>query len=193
LSYTFIFRKQFYFVISGLKIIGHGNPDNNLESPCILEEAMVSTWQWQSNPNTQRFLGIISYIRKVMWNHNTCRRETRSIFDGKGMHEETWGYETGQSRSHPRWATNLLLTLGSRSIHKATCFWRYAVDLEVLIQEMCVSFNAKITPPQAINFLFSHLVLISGVGCWAVLQWLSSKYPRSSSASCGFLPWSCLV
>jgi len=28
-------RKQFYFVISDLKIIGHGNPDNNLESPCI--------------------------------------------------------------------------------------------------------------------------------------------------------------
>jgi hypothetical protein len=27
-----IFRKQFYFVISGLKIIGHGNPDNKLES-----------------------------------------------------------------------------------------------------------------------------------------------------------------
>jgi hypothetical protein len=26
---------QFYFVISGLKIIGHGNPDNNLESHCI--------------------------------------------------------------------------------------------------------------------------------------------------------------
>jgi hypothetical protein len=34
LSYTFIFHKQFYFVVSGLKIIGHGNPDNNLESPC---------------------------------------------------------------------------------------------------------------------------------------------------------------
>jgi hypothetical protein len=27
---------QFYFVVSGLKIIGHGNPDNNLESPCML-------------------------------------------------------------------------------------------------------------------------------------------------------------
>jgi hypothetical protein len=31
---TFIFLKHFYFVISGLKIIGHGNPDNNLESLC---------------------------------------------------------------------------------------------------------------------------------------------------------------
>jgi hypothetical protein len=30
---NFIFRKQFYFIISNLKIIGHVNPDNNLESP----------------------------------------------------------------------------------------------------------------------------------------------------------------
>jgi hypothetical protein len=34
--YTLIFRKQFYCIFSGLNIIGHGNPDNNLESPCIL-------------------------------------------------------------------------------------------------------------------------------------------------------------
>jgi hypothetical protein len=27
--------KMFYFVVSGLKIIGHGNPTNNLESYCI--------------------------------------------------------------------------------------------------------------------------------------------------------------
>jgi hypothetical protein len=26
---------QFYFVVSGLKIIGHGNPHNNLESLCF--------------------------------------------------------------------------------------------------------------------------------------------------------------
>jgi hypothetical protein len=32
LTYIFLFRKQFYFVISGLKIIGHGNSDNNLAS-----------------------------------------------------------------------------------------------------------------------------------------------------------------
>jgi hypothetical protein len=37
LGYTFIFRKQFYFVVSGLEIIGHGNTDSNLESPCILK------------------------------------------------------------------------------------------------------------------------------------------------------------
>jgi hypothetical protein len=28
-------RKQFYFPVSSFKITGHGNPDNNLESPCI--------------------------------------------------------------------------------------------------------------------------------------------------------------
>jgi hypothetical protein len=28
-------RAQFYFVVSGLKIIGHRNPDNNLESHSI--------------------------------------------------------------------------------------------------------------------------------------------------------------
>jgi hypothetical protein len=30
-----MFLKQFYFFMPGLKIISHGNPDNNLESPCI--------------------------------------------------------------------------------------------------------------------------------------------------------------
>jgi hypothetical protein len=33
LSYALIFRNQFYFLIYGLKITGHGNTDNNLESP----------------------------------------------------------------------------------------------------------------------------------------------------------------
>jgi hypothetical protein len=30
----FLFRKQFVSIATGLKIIGHRNPDNNLESPC---------------------------------------------------------------------------------------------------------------------------------------------------------------
>jgi hypothetical protein len=34
-NHTFIFRKQFYFIFSILKIIGHGNPDSNLESLCV--------------------------------------------------------------------------------------------------------------------------------------------------------------
>jgi hypothetical protein len=29
---AFLFPKQVYFVSSGLKIIGHGNPDNNIET-----------------------------------------------------------------------------------------------------------------------------------------------------------------
>jgi hypothetical protein len=37
LSYTFIFPKQLYFIFSGLKIVGHGNPDNNFESSCTLK------------------------------------------------------------------------------------------------------------------------------------------------------------
>jgi hypothetical protein len=35
LSKTFIFCKQCSFFFSVLKIIGHANPDNNLESQCI--------------------------------------------------------------------------------------------------------------------------------------------------------------
>jgi hypothetical protein len=38
-----IFRKQFHFVVSGLKIIGQGNPDNNLESHCTMSAS--ATWQ----------------------------------------------------------------------------------------------------------------------------------------------------
>jgi hypothetical protein len=34
-SYTFIFHNQFCYALSGLKIIFHGNTDNNLESSCI--------------------------------------------------------------------------------------------------------------------------------------------------------------
>jgi hypothetical protein len=36
LSCTFIFRKQFCFILSRLKIIRNGNHDNNLESHCIV-------------------------------------------------------------------------------------------------------------------------------------------------------------
>jgi hypothetical protein len=36
LSSDFIFLNRFYFIVSGLKILGHGNPDNNLESYCVL-------------------------------------------------------------------------------------------------------------------------------------------------------------
>jgi hypothetical protein len=36
LQNTFLFREQFYFVVSVFKIMGHGNPDNNLESHCAV-------------------------------------------------------------------------------------------------------------------------------------------------------------
>jgi hypothetical protein len=35
-EYNFIFGKSFVFIISGLKIIDHGNRDNNLESFCMI-------------------------------------------------------------------------------------------------------------------------------------------------------------
>jgi uncharacterized FlgJ-related protein len=36
-SYIFILRKHFLFIASDLKITGHGNPDNNSESPCTFD------------------------------------------------------------------------------------------------------------------------------------------------------------
>jgi hypothetical protein len=36
--------QQFYFVVSGSKIIGHGNADNNLESLCITEYGGVNAF-----------------------------------------------------------------------------------------------------------------------------------------------------
>jgi hypothetical protein len=41
LSYTSIFCKQFCIVVSVSKIIGHGKPDNNLESPYALKHTPV--------------------------------------------------------------------------------------------------------------------------------------------------------
>jgi hypothetical protein len=42
LDYIFIFRKQFNFIFFGLKIIGHGNPDNNLGSACMYENYTIT-------------------------------------------------------------------------------------------------------------------------------------------------------
>jgi hypothetical protein len=49
---------QFYFVVSGYKIIGHGNPDNNLESLCICLHFM---FQWM-----QLCSVCVSYIASVL-------------------------------------------------------------------------------------------------------------------------------
>jgi hypothetical protein len=62
LSYIFIFRKRFYFVFSGLKLIGQGNPDNNLESP-------YNTW------NFKKLTPFCSFS----WEHNALK--TYSCFE----------------------------------------------------------------------------------------------------------------
>jgi hypothetical protein len=43
LSYTFIFHKQFCLCFFQFKIIGHGNPNNNLDSPCIKSELVTAS------------------------------------------------------------------------------------------------------------------------------------------------------
>jgi hypothetical protein len=64
LSYILIIRKQFYLIVSGLKIIGHGNPDNNLESPCIYTHVDMHTYRrvqlenwdvWRNTVDTLRW------------------------------------------------------------------------------------------------------------------------------------------
>jgi hypothetical protein len=67
LSYTFIFRKQFYFLISGLKIIGHGNPDNNLESPCIYGLGWFYRWKNVSVIWLLILYAFLSYNRPTFW------------------------------------------------------------------------------------------------------------------------------
>jgi hypothetical protein len=45
----FTIGKQFYFVAASLKIIGHGNRDNNLESSCISTPVCIAPFQYCSN------------------------------------------------------------------------------------------------------------------------------------------------
>jgi hypothetical protein len=54
-SYTFISRQQFYFIVPYLKIIGHGNPDNNLESSCV--SAYLKVWLIRADNSVSRRLG----------------------------------------------------------------------------------------------------------------------------------------
>jgi hypothetical protein len=48
---------RLFFVVSGLKIIGHGNPDNNLESTCILVTVYWDVMQCSSVEKYQHFGG----------------------------------------------------------------------------------------------------------------------------------------
>jgi hypothetical protein len=40
----FVASKQFYFAVSGLKIMSHRNADNNLESLCITKYGGVNAF-----------------------------------------------------------------------------------------------------------------------------------------------------
>jgi hypothetical protein len=62
--HIFIYLKQFYFAVSGLKIIGHGNPDNNLESYilsccCFVKHLQCSsldlTVEWSADAFNETF------------------------------------------------------------------------------------------------------------------------------------------
>jgi hypothetical protein len=46
LSETFTSHKEFYFVTSNLKSIGHENPDNNLESLCVISVFKSRRVRW---------------------------------------------------------------------------------------------------------------------------------------------------
>jgi hypothetical protein len=54
--YIFILCKQFYSVISILKTIGHGNPDNNLESCCIFNDVIPNSDCITSSDETMKEL-----------------------------------------------------------------------------------------------------------------------------------------
>jgi hypothetical protein len=74
--YTFIFRKQFYFVMFDLKIIGHGNPDSNLESPCSTHGIGEKCAQ---NYNRKKQLKITLGRTGVNWVHiKEIAREVRT-------------------------------------------------------------------------------------------------------------------
>jgi hypothetical protein len=56
----FIFCKQFNFVVSGLKIVGYWNPDNNLEPHCTSKMATAASST--SSPTH------LSFSYSVLWN-----------------------------------------------------------------------------------------------------------------------------
>jgi hypothetical protein len=67
--------QQFYFIISGLKIIGHGNPDNNSESPCISYRARFSLL---------RIMTILTSVTRC------SRKATRNhAYDPRGQTEQS--------------------------------------------------------------------------------------------------------
>jgi hypothetical protein len=82
LSCTFIFRKQFYFGFSGLKIIGHGHPDNNLGSPCIFGRKTCKKEYILEHPNVawRTALEWILKRKKVsFWRNLSKDGDTRRV------------------------------------------------------------------------------------------------------------------
>jgi hypothetical protein len=64
MSYTFIFHKQLYFIISGLKTMGHRNPDNNFESHCMYSKLpdIPCPDIWNSYPTDKNFKEIWIFL-----------------------------------------------------------------------------------------------------------------------------------
>jgi hypothetical protein len=87
LNYIFIFHKQIYF-ISGLKIICHGNPDNNLESHCTIQKSATDYITRITANNiqfTQLLKSIYNYFNSMLINALTifCRSSS-SEFSSSG-------------------------------------------------------------------------------------------------------------
>jgi hypothetical protein len=54
---------QFYFVVSSLKFIGHGNSDNNFESPCIAPSILTPALDGDEWPASALLQGNVPSVR----------------------------------------------------------------------------------------------------------------------------------
>jgi hypothetical protein len=65
-----MFRKQFYFIFSGLKIIGHRNPDSNIESLCIsahrLDNNMTQKYTMSLGEERKLCVMLLYVVRSVL-------------------------------------------------------------------------------------------------------------------------------
>jgi hypothetical protein len=76
LSYTFIFRNQFYFVFFGSKINDDGNPNNNLESPCRISTKFVERFVEYKTKS------IYDPSQSLLSNRLVENRNSMTLFDG---------------------------------------------------------------------------------------------------------------
>jgi hypothetical protein len=75
LNYIIIFRKQFYFVVSGFNITGHGNPDNDLESPSIISKEKYAKYNLLRG--LRSYSTILPYNNKIF--HSEIRQGEQNI------------------------------------------------------------------------------------------------------------------